>query len=169
SLMIRDFAPLEDRMIAATARLNAIREFLDHARTTLGDAIPAAWTSKALNECEGAGVLVTRGIELWLATGAPSAATAGHLRAAAARAKGAFVQFCEWLATRSEAPVTAMACGSTMYDLLLARGHACTRTRAGGGAAARSRFAEERHCLDEMAESAAGSWAAVQEQLAADH
>src|SRR6476646_3031221 len=37
ALMIRDFAPLGDRVSAATKRMNALPDFLAQARDTLGD------------------------------------------------------------------------------------------------------------------------------------
>jgi uncharacterized protein (DUF885 family) len=55
-----------------------------------------------------------------------------------------------------------------MFDVLLARGHHCTRTRADLLAEIRTRFADECTRLELIAQSIAGSWPAAQESLAAD-
>ena len=101
SLMIRDFAPVEQRMQSAIGRLEAVSRFLDAARETLAYLSPSAWTSKAQRECEGAAVLLGGGIEKWIAVGAPTVETESRLRAAAARARSAFAQFSDWLGTRA--------------------------------------------------------------------
>ena len=175
-LMIRDFAPLDARMQAAAARLDAIPDFFGDARAAMDDRpVPAAWTARARRECEGALLLLTRGVDAWLASGPHSTPIATMLLAATTRAIGAFERFGEWLATRSIAAEAAVeageasACGAEFYDLLLTRGHFCTRPRGELLAEARHSFAEAKVRLEAMAREAAGSWAAVQEQLSADH
>jgi hypothetical protein len=169
SLMIRDFAPVEQRMESAIGRLEAVPRFLDTARETLDHPSPSAWTAKARRECDGAAILLGGGIEKWLATGAPNDETQGRLRGAAARARSAFAQFSNWLATRAPAPDSAIALGAEAYDFLLDRGHCCERPRADLLAAAHGELKlAERH-LDEAAIATAGSWASAREQLAARH
>jgi hypothetical protein len=68
-----------------------------------------------------------------------------------------------------EAPPSALACGPDLYDLLLTRGHFCTRSRADLLTEARERFDAERAQLEALARSVAGSWPEAQAQLAADH
>src|SRR5262245_32275418 len=105
SLMIRDFAPVGERMASAIARLDAIPGFLDQAYDTLGDrAIPAAWATRALRECEGASILFSRGIEAWIEAAPNVRARVPRLRAAAARASVAFAKFADWLSERPLAP-----------------------------------------------------------------
>ena len=170
ALMIRDFAPLEARIEAAAARLDAIPGFFAQAAETLGHtALSPHWTAKAMRECAGALLLLDVGIRKWLTSGAPTPAVAGRCLAAAAHARVAFEQFILWLRDRPPAPDTTMACGPELYDVLLARGHQCRQSRAGLLAEARQRFAEERARLDAMARDTAGSWRAAQGQLAADH
>ena len=70
SLMIRDFAPVDRRMTDAAARLDAIPAFLEAARSTLTFDSPATWIAKARRECDGAAVLLGRGVEKWIAAGA---------------------------------------------------------------------------------------------------
>lgn len=170
SLMIRDFAPLDDRLRAATARLEAIPAFLAQACETICDcAIPEAWTARALRECEGATILLTRGVDAWLASGADTSVHASPLRAASARALESFHRLVAWLGAQPVAPESATSCGPALYDLLLARGHQCTRSRAELLADARVAFVDEKHKFDVMCRDTAGDWQNAQEQLAADH
>ena len=169
SLMIRDFAPLEHRMDHAVSRLDAIPGFLEAARATLAFDTPSAWTAKARRECEGAAVLLSTGIEKWIAAGGVSNETARRLRDAASRARMAFSEFSSWIAARSPAPDSAMSLGPLRYDFLLERGHWCEESRAGLLESAHAELGEARSRLRESAAAAAGSWPAVQERLAAKH
>ena len=170
SLMIREFAPLDDRLRAATARLEAIPTFLAHAPETMGDsALPAAWTARALRECEGAAILLTRGMDAWLASGAHAAALAPPLREASAQALESMQRFVAWLENRPVAPDSTTACGAALYDLLLSRGHQCAQSRAQLLAGARATLAEEKDTLNAMCREAGGTWKHVQGLLASDH
>ena len=169
SLMIRNFAPLDQRMGNAAARLDAIPAFLDAARQTLAVDAPAAWTAKARRECDGAAVLLERGIAKWVAACTPSSDTARGLREGAAKAATAFSEFSSWLASRPAAPDAALSIGAARYDFLLERGHWCPDSRRTLLETARVELAEARARLFEGAAALAGSWPAVQEQLAAKH
>jgi hypothetical protein len=170
SLMIRDFAPLEERVTSAAARLAAIPAFLAGAMATIGDArIPEAWIARAARECSGATILCERGIPRWLASGVVASKHAGALIDASTRAKAAFADFANWLDARRVAPDATLASGSALFDVLLSRGHQCSRSRADLLGEARGRFAEERARLEEMSRETAGSWAAAQLALADDH
>ena len=57
SLLLRPFAPLEDRLHSAAARLAAIPEFLDGAICSSQPA-PVAWRDRAQRECIGARLLL---------------------------------------------------------------------------------------------------------------
>jgi hypothetical protein len=49
ALMIRDFAPVDERIVTVTRRLEAFPAFLAAAYETVGDVpVPVAWTAKAL-------------------------------------------------------------------------------------------------------------------------
>ncbi|MEP6619890.1 MAG: DUF885 family protein [bacterium] len=170
ALMIRDFGPLDDRIRAATERLKAIREFLDHARVALGERpIPAPWTARALRDCEGAALLFTAGVAQWMASGRHSPANEPPALAAATNAAVAFHDFADWLRTRGDAGQQAMACGAEHFDLLLARGHQSGRTRGALLDDARFQLDEACRALDTVAHDAGGPWSVVQEHLAADH
>jgi hypothetical protein len=170
ALMIRDFAPLGDRVGAATKRMNALPDFLAQARDTLGDApIPAAWTAKALRDCEGADILFRRGVGCWLDSGKLGLQERSTALAAANRAVTAFQEYGAWIAARPHASQAALSCGAAHYDLLLRDGHQCDRSRAELLSEAWSSLDDECRQLDEMAAEAAGSWPGVQEALANDH
>jgi hypothetical protein len=170
ALMIRDHGTLSDRMRAAVERMHAIPAFLTQARVTLGDRpLPAPWVARALRDCEGAAILLTTGVERWIASDRHAQAQEPVGRAAAAAATEAFAGFAEWLRSRSPADPTEMACGAAHYDLLLARGHQCRQSRAELLAAARIQLDEARRVLDTMSADVAGSWAAAQERMAEDH
>ena len=170
SLMIREFAPLDDRLRAATARLGAMPAFLAQAADTMGDsALPGAWTARAMRECNGATILLARGVDAWLASGTHAPALAMPLRAAAALALESFERFIAWMRAQPVAPESTTACGPAMYDLLLARGHQCHRSGVELLEEARERFAEEKFRFDRMTRETAGSWKNAQEQLATDH
>jgi hypothetical protein len=185
SLMIRDFAPVGDRVEAATARLEGIQDFVSgfdderrHSRRPAGTTnilqparygIPQPWMARALRDCDGASVLLDDGIERWIAEANLAPADATRLRSAATGARAALASFIARVTRETPAPDDAMACGPELFDLLLTRGHYCTRSRADLLGEARTRFAEERARLDVMAREIADSWETAEDRLAADH
>ncbi len=170
SLMIRDFAPFVVRARCAIERCEAIPAFLASARSTIGGrAIPAAWSARALRECEGAAILLGDGVTKWLGSQPNTIFIAPSVRAASRRAADAFASFDAWLREQPVAPDAEAACGDELYDLLLSRGHFCTQGRDELLRAARAELSTARRTFDEMVAGQGGSWAAVQEQLAADH
>ncbi len=170
SLMIREFAPLLERVRSAIARMNAIPTFFEQARATIGARpLPGPWVARALRDCDGAKMLFTRGMHIWLTSDWLTDGDRSLAVAAASEANQAFREFDDWLRERPAAEESAMQCGAAHYDLLLRRGHQCLRSREELLADARKSLEAERRVLDEMAKEAAGSWPAVQEQLAANH
>ena len=151
-LMIASFAPLDERIENAAARLDAIPAFLRRcAWRHWQRSVPRPWADRAIRECAGAEILLTRGIDAWLASDVHSARVAARSDAALIRRERRSRQFADWLRSLPDAPETSLACGAAMFDVLLARGHHCNRTRADLLADARTRFAAERARLDEMA------------------
>ncbi|HYC50887.1 MAG TPA: DUF885 family protein [Gemmatimonadaceae bacterium] len=168
-LMLRDFDQLGQRFDAATARLQAIPEFLSDARDALASAaIPVAWRDKAVRECQGGAILFSRGVDLWIAS-ARGRVDGGRLRAAATAAHDALLLFAEWLGLKERAAADAIGCGPELYALLLARGHHCTKSASELLVQARSVFQRERAKLHEMARELAGSFTAAQEKVATNH
>ncbi len=170
SLMIRDVAPLAERMRSACARMEAIPAFLSDAEAVMSHAqFPDAWRVRTLRDCDGAERLFTRGVEVWIVGSAVESTLAASLRAAAIGAHDAFAGFSAWLARRPPGDDSMLSCGPSMYDLLLARGHCAEHSRADLLAGARSGFrvAAERLRVDAHALSL--TWEEAQQQMAADH
>lgn len=119
-LFLTDFAPRAERVEAATARMNAVADFLARARANVPRA-PRAWTERAILECDGALAFFLDGVvELEAALGTGTSA----FGAAAERAAEAFANHRAWLEsellTRSSGHY---ACGAEAFDSYLADGH----------------------------------------------
>ncbi|HLE70988.1 MAG TPA: DUF885 domain-containing protein [Vicinamibacteria bacterium] len=115
SLLLRDFAPREERYRNAAERLAAIPNFLEQGKTNLRRA-PRTWTERALRECEGAIDFFDHGLPRL--EGSTLLATPG------AEARQAFVSFREHLESEvEEAPTGAHASGEEAFDLLLRKAH----------------------------------------------
>ena len=112
SLLLRDFAPLAERLERAEARLAAIPGFLDQGQTNVARA-PESWIERAARECQGAIAFLNEGI--------------GHLpigdsfRERAREAAASFERYRAHLSALEVAP--ARGCGVTAFELLLRRGH----------------------------------------------
>jgi uncharacterized protein DUF885 len=171
SLMTRPFAPVSTRVDAAIARLDATPRFLEGARRSIAAAIPDAWRSRCLRECDGADRILEDGLSIWPSVERFDTARAERLAAAARPARAAFADLRRWL--QRDVPAArpdAGACGPEFFDLLLARGHWCTRTRADLLAASRAALEDALARLDERARRAArGGWPDVQARLADRH
>jgi len=196
ALMTRPFAPVADRADAAIARLAAVPAFLEGARRSITAAVPDEWRVTCLRECDGAERLLRDGIPRWIAHECLGDALAHRLTKAAERAGAAFDEFRVWLEhdgppkgghyvrgdaandvrsvrlqpDRRHARDSGHACGSDMFDLLLARGHWCNRSRATISAEVQHALDEALAHLDQRArEVAPGGWPEVQERLMDAH
>lgn len=131
---MRDYAPLQQRVRSASGRLRAVPVLLAQGRANLGTA-PAAWTERAVRECDGALAFLGQGIDTLIAE---NAITAPGLREAANVAAAAFAEFRAWLAheLRSHAS-DDYAVGAEFFDVLMARGHHFDRDSAALAARAR--------------------------------
>ena len=170
-LMTRAFAPAAARADAVSARLSAIPGFLAGARRTIASNVPDEWRVRALRECDGADRLCRDSVARWIAVERIDAARSGRLLEAARQARDAFEEFRRWLIRDvPSAPPGWSACGPELFDLLLARGHWCTRTRPELLAEARAALDEALATLDEQARSAdPGGWPEVRARLTAVH
>jgi hypothetical protein len=121
SLLLPDFAPLAERVEAATARMEAIPGFLSDARSLVRDA-PAPWTERALRECLGARALFGDGLGLFARES--GGVDAAFLRAAE-RARAAFEVHHRHLgeALASALPGRSVACGEEALARVLAKAH----------------------------------------------
>ena len=170
SLMIRDFAPLGERMDVATARLEALPSFLGEApQTTLECAFPESWKARALRDCDGAARLLTGGIDRWLALSAPDPTQSARVKDAAGAALRAFEQFAEMVRSHRAAPDDGASCGPELYDLLLRRGHESTRSRTELFETATAQLQDEKNRLDAMAREQGATWPEIETRLADDH
>ena len=170
SLMIRPFAPLGDRIGSAISRCTAMPQFLGDARTTMdARGAPTAWTARAIRECEGAAILLSRGVDAWIASDANGSAGAARLRGAADGALAAFEEFAAWLRAQPVLADDCASCGADHFDLLLHRGHHYIGTRSDLLADARAQLLVEQDRLATMAQAHGGSWSEAKERLSAHH
>jgi len=115
SLLLRDFAPQDERYRNVAERLASIPAFLAQGKRTLR-AAPRPWTERALRECEGAIDFFDHGL--------PRLEGSTLLAPPAAEARQAFVSFRDYLEHEiEEAPTGAHACGEEAFDLLLRKAH----------------------------------------------
>ena len=171
ALMIRDFAPVEQRARMVSNRLRAIPSFLDSALAVVAEApVPRAWMEKALKECDGARALLRVGLDRWRALDGIPADLSAALREDGDVALRAVEAFATDLASVSQDSSPARRCGTEMLALLVRRGHWCERSLEDLLVEVRTEFASARARLDEMALALDGhGLAGVQERLAAAH
>src|SRR5262249_1184748 len=132
ALMTRPFADISVRARAAAARLAALPAFLEGARTSI-ERVPTEWRLKTFRECEGADGRLKDGISRWVAVEQVPGDLCQRLQDGACLALAAVVSFRDWL--ERDAPAAGErdeghAAGGELFDLLLARGHWCDRSRA---------------------------------------
>lgn len=196
ALMIRDFAPVEERFEHAESRFAKLSGFLTPGRkepawvvstetatvaawevspldVRIGTfdsrtPVPRPWRERALRDIKGAETLFTTGMRPWLQSVEQSAPSSVRAYQGTGQARGSLKRF-EWtLGHHPDAPESAMSCGPDFFDLLLTRGHFCNRSRAELLLDAKERLEAARAELDLLTRSVAGSWADIQIQLAAD-
>ena len=163
SLMIRDFAPLEERIAQRRrAAARAIPAFLDDAvpSGTAAPTLPTAWAAKARARMRRRDVLLTEGID---AAGSPTRSLRDRRAFATAgrrgEARAAFATFATGSSVDLQAPDAAMRLRPGALRPAARRVvTGCTRSRADLLAEAHDRFDEARAELDDHGARAAGSW-----------
>ena len=172
ALLLRPFAPLEERVDAAVARLAAIPAFLEQGRVQVRSA-PAAWIERAARECTAAAALFGRGIETFIADEDVTAhgVDPGRLRAAAAGAGAAFARFRDHLMTEIRpGGEAAYACGEAALELLMRCGHGVTLRASEVRRLAEARAeAAEAALRERAAEAGFADWRAALASLGAHH
>lgn len=169
-LMIRPFAPIEQRALSAAARLRAFPLFFDGVRRTLGNrAIPDLWRERALRECDGGRILLAS-FSRWTAGETLPDALRSDLDRARVVAGEALEWFRSFVTGLTSAPLERCAVGAVFIDLLVRRGHwhdvAAERLRH----EAREAFDVETARLNEaIAALGLRSWSEAAERMAADH
>ena len=167
SLVTRDFAPLADRLAAATTRMAEVPRFLADARHTMV-ASAEAWKAKSRRECEAAEILFGKSLPAWFAACGASATTATAAIAAATIARDGFRSFAQWIDASLPAANHLTSAGEPLLDLLLRRGHYCDTPIGALKGEALESLAGARASLDEQAKPF-GGWDDAQRQLAALH
>jgi hypothetical protein len=163
-LVTRDFAPLANRLAAATARLAAVPGFLADAPRTI-TSVPAGWRDKAIRECDAAEILFGHSLPSWLqAQRDVPDGTADACQAA----RTAFARFRRWVA--DELPVAEggrESAGSEFLSLLLKRGHWCSTPLPSLLLEAEQALVEAHAGLaDRLADAGLQTWHDAQAQLA---
>lgn len=121
SLLISDFAPLEDRLESVLARLKTLPQFLQATRQALNaPQIPPVWIESSLPSARSA--------QRFLAVDVPQAALDApqlveELTAAAQRAAQAVSEFEDYLRTLGDKAQGNYAIGRTAFDRMLQRFH----------------------------------------------
>jgi len=169
SLMIRDFAPVAERLPALAARLRAIPRFLAAMPDALTASVPPQWVGRAARECAAAEGLFDRGLQAWLELKEVTADAAAPVHAAAVDARAAFRRCAAWLTALTPSTDASCAAGEALFTTLLQRGHFCGDAPMDLLEQALAELRIEQQKLTAMATAAYGSWDAVQDALAADH
>lgn len=120
SLFLREYAPLDERVEAAVHRLRAIPDLLAQGRENVTNC-PAAWVSKAIEECNGGIALLTDGVGVLASR---YGVTREDFHAAAADAVSAYRGFRQYLSDEV-APIShdSYGVGAEPFDMLLRLGH----------------------------------------------
>jgi uncharacterized protein (DUF885 family) len=166
-LLRRPFAPIEQRLESAIARMQAIPGLLAQSRTTLRD-MPAAWVERALDECTGTLKLLSQGMT-HLAQ--EHHAQAERLARAAQDAAAAVRTFEAFLKDElGRAASDGYACGAEALELLLRRGHFLPQSAGEIERYADDQFAASAAYLSEHARDfGAATWQEALAQLADIH
>lgn len=126
SLFLTDSAPVSERAEASTTRMECVATLLEQGRENVLRA-PAAWTERAIRECQGALAFLTEGIDI---LAAEKQITTSGFKTAAARAARAFREFGTYLERDLLTRTTnEHASGEEAFRLYLKEGH-CVDTDA---------------------------------------
>ena len=117
-LLVRDFAPVAERLRPITNRLEAIPAALEEAKSRLGDRPERLWNELELETGEFLPVLFDDAIEA--GRGTLDEAAQARLERAAATAKAAIAEYATWLREQLSRSVDDFALGAERYDDLIA-------------------------------------------------
>ncbi len=169
SLMLRPFAPRNQRLGRLIQRLDAIPSFLETMRVSITAAVPPNWSQRAQRECRAALRLFGPGLDAWLALEPAAPDVVHRVHVAAQRAQAAFHASDQWLATLTPASVTDCSAGPALFDVLLRRGHFCDRPADELLREALEALVMAKASLASLAGAVSGSWSNAEAALAADH
>lgn len=171
AVMIAAKLPAFRRAGLMEQRLRAIPDLFAQGRRSLDrPRIPVLWIERALVECGAAQELFRHGLGSWCAALDLPGDAADRLGDAATPALSAFHDWAVWLRTLEPDDPYRSGCGADLFDLLLERGHWCSRPRTELLAQARTELVEADERLDRMARSIAhGGWPDIAQRLAVHH
>ena len=168
ALLLRPTQPIDLCADAIIARLDKLPTFLGDMPNALTESVPAVWIERATREARVFAAFLRGDLRRWCDAHAVSAAVRHAVLLAAANAALACDAAAEWLLRLPRDVHSGYAIGVEAYDILLQRGHFCTRPAhellqrvLQDMPAAQSRF----HAL---ATEVAGSPEALGEKLAED-
>ena len=168
SLMIRDFAPVAERLPNLVSRLLDVPRFLTAMMQGVTEPMPSRWRDRAVRECDAAIGLFDDGLTQWLALNGVDGESSG-VRKAAGAARDAFAQAGAWLAAQPVAEASCYACGPALLRVLLSRGHWCDDAPRDVLARAEAAMMGEQVALAEaLASKGMSSVSEMQRALAAD-
>lgn len=167
SLFLLPATPLDQRVEAAIARMEAIPRLLAQGQANLR-AAPPAWTLRAIRECEGALRFFASGLDMLIAE---EGIADPRFRTAAEAARAAFATYQHWLQHDLLAhPTDGYACGAEAFDRYLHLGHELDLDGMAVDAYAREQFAAARDALEAgAAQFGARDWQAALAGLAEIH
>ena len=169
SLMIRNFAPLHERLPSIIARLQAIPAFLAELPHTITTAVPAPWLARAARECTTADALFDRGLQAWLDEQGAGPDSALPVMQAAEGARAAFATLGAWITSHQFAEEHNGAVGEATFTTLLRRGHFCDTPPRELLEAALAQLPLQQSHLASMLADQGWTWESAQAALAADH
>jgi len=166
-LLLREFAPLGERLSAAVARMTAIPALLRQGAKNVRRA-PAAWIERALRECDGALALFQDGVGVLLRE---RGVQDPRVEAAAEGAAAAFAEFRRYLDTDLRVRATTeYGCGEEALALLLRDGHCLAEDAESIAAYAADQMAAcEADLAAGAAEFGAATWRGALAQLMDRH
>jgi uncharacterized protein (DUF885 family) len=119
-LLARDFAPLEERLVSMTSRLEQAPRVLREVRTRLGDRPQRLWNELELESAAGMPALFDEAIGAARSVWADDAPELRRLQAAAAAATEALGDYRGWLGEQLARADDDFALGRERYDELIA-------------------------------------------------
>jgi uncharacterized protein (DUF885 family) len=120
SLFLTAFAPLDQRIESAVARMEATSGLLEQARANVRQA-PLAWTERAARECTGALAFLQDGVDCLIHA---EAIADPRFRVAADKAAASFAEYQGFLESELRTRATdAYACGEAAFDLMVRQAH----------------------------------------------
>ena len=156
SLLLREFAPEQERIESVQARLRAIPRLLTEGRTNVRDA-PTSWIERAVDECDGALSFFSFGLR--------HVRYSERLGEAAEAAVRAFEAYRSHLTESVHENPARASCGKDAFELLLRSGHFSEWKRAEIAARAYHMLERGREALA----AGASDWRRELEKLADIH